>query len=77
MATAIPNVMLRSMLGIALGDRASIVEGSLHLPGLHATTTIRRDAYGITYVDASNDDELIKSLADDALANDGYRWDSL
>ena len=54
--------MLRSILSIALGQRAPIAEGTLHLPGLHAATTVRRDANGITYVDASNDEDAFFAM---------------
>jgi penicillin G amidase len=62
MTTAIPSVLLRSMLGLALGERTAIGDGPSTLPGLHAPTTIRRDAYGITYVEASNDDDAFFAM---------------
>lgn len=60
--TAIPNAMLRSMLGLALGERTPMVDGTLLLPGLHAPTTIRHDAHGIPYVEASTDDDAFFAM---------------
>jgi penicillin G amidase len=54
--------MLRALLGLALGKRTPIVAGTLRLPGLRATTTIRRDANGITYVDASVDEDAFFAM---------------
>ena len=55
------RAMLRALLGLALGERTAWpgrgVEGTLRLPGVRAPTTIRRDANGITYVDASTDED--------------------
>lgn len=57
-----PTRMLESLLGLALGPRNVVVDGTLHVPGLRTTTTIRRDAYGIAYVDASNDDDAFFAM---------------
>jgi penicillin G amidase len=54
--------MFRSLLGLALGKRAPLLEGTLRLRGLRATTTIRQDAHGITYVDATNDDDAFFAM---------------
>jgi penicillin amidase len=42
-------------LKLVLGSRLPHTRGILHLPGLHAALTIRRDAYGIPQVEAAND----------------------
>lgn len=48
---------LRALLGLALGKRLPVVDGSLRIEGVRAPITIRRDAHGIPYVEASNDDD--------------------
>jgi penicillin G amidase len=54
--------MLRSLLGLALGKRTPVFEGTLRLRGLRATTTIRQDAHGIAYVDASTEDDAFFAM---------------
>lgn len=49
--------MYPSLLRLFLGERAPVFEGTLRLQGLSASATIRRDAHGVTYVDAANDDD--------------------
>ena len=38
-----------------LGARLPQTRGTLILPGLHAAITIRRDAHGISYIEAQDD----------------------
>jgi penicillin amidase len=54
--------MLRALLGLALGERTRLLEGPLRLPGVHAPTTIRRDANGITYVEASTAEDAFFAM---------------
>lgn len=46
--------MLRSVLELTLGKRLPIVTGTIEVPGVEAPITIRRDAHGIAYVEASS-----------------------
>lgn len=57
-----PTGMLGSMLGMALGARTPVLDGRLHLHYLRERTTIRRDAHGVTYVEANNDDDAFFAM---------------
>jgi penicillin amidase len=46
---------LALLLRLVLGRRLPRVEGSLRLQGLQAPVSVRRDRYGVAYVDAQND----------------------
>ena len=43
------------LLKLVLGSRLPHTRGTLHLPGVHAPLTIRRDAYGIPQVEAADE----------------------
>ncbi|MCA9634925.1 MAG: penicillin acylase family protein [Myxococcales bacterium] len=45
----------RQIFRVILGKRAPIVGGEVVVPGIDAEVVIRRDAYGIPYIDAQND----------------------
>ncbi len=45
------------LLRLALGRRLPQVEGSMRVAGLHDALSIRRDRYGVAYIDARNDDD--------------------
>ncbi len=47
----------RLLLRSALGPRLPITSGSLRLRGVRAPLVIRRDKYGIAYIEAQNDDD--------------------
>jgi penicillin amidase len=47
--------ILRTLLGLALGRRLPVTSGDLAVPGLRGRATVRRDAYGIPYIDADSD----------------------
>jgi penicillin amidase len=47
---AVPTV-----LRVALGRRRPMVDGVMILPGLNAPVTVRRDRYGIAYIDAQDE----------------------
>src|SRR5947209_3992763 len=48
--------MLRSVLKLTLGARLPIVDGAIDAPLLREPITIRRDAWGVAYVEAPSDD---------------------
>jgi penicillin G amidase len=48
-------VQISRMVFRSLGRRLPVTEGELSLEGLHAPVTIRRDAYGVPYIDAGSD----------------------
>jgi penicillin amidase len=48
---------LRRVLRLLLGSRLPITSGSLRLNGIGAPITVRRDRFGIAYIDAENDDD--------------------
>lgn len=69
------RAMLRSLLGLALGDRRPIVEGSLRLSGLRGPITIRRDAHGIPYVEASNDGDAFFGMGFCQVQDRGFQME--
>ena len=42
---------------LLLGQRAPIVDGTLEVDGVHQPLLIRRDAYGIPYIEAEGDED--------------------
>lgn len=48
---------LRGVLRASLGARMPITSGELRVDGPKSSITIRRDAYGVPYIDAGNDDD--------------------
>jgi penicillin amidase len=54
---SIKKSRLGAVLRAALGSRMPIVEGKLVVPAIRAPITLRRDAHGVAYVEASNDDD--------------------
>ena len=49
--------VLPGLLRLALGRRLPRVEGSMRVAGLRDMLSVRRDRYGVAYVDARNDDD--------------------
>jgi penicillin amidase len=49
--------MLRRLLRLALGARLPVTDGTLRFAGPKARITIRRDAHGVPYIEAENDDD--------------------
>lgn len=47
----------KSLFRLLLGKRLPTVEGTLQVAGLQGEVTIRRDSYGIAYIEASNDED--------------------
>ena len=47
----------RLLFRLALGRRMPITSGTLAVPGIMGELTIRRDRYGIPYIEAQNDDD--------------------
>jgi penicillin amidase len=41
-------------MGLILGKRLPVVEGTIAVDGVHETVRIRRDAYGVPYINAEN-----------------------
>ncbi|MBP7179295.1 MAG: penicillin acylase family protein, partial [Moraxellaceae bacterium] len=76
----VPFLMVSLMLGLAGCDgmdlwlRSSVdkAEGEVHLQGLSAPITIRRDEYGVPRIEASNEGDLAfgvgYAMASDRLA---------
>lgn len=54
--------MFRSLLRLALGRRTALAEGVLRLSGVHAETTVRTDAHGVPYIEASNEDDAFFAM---------------
>lgn len=54
--------ILGALLGAALGHRLPITEGTLRVEGPRASVTIRRDAHGIPYIEAQNDDDAFFAM---------------
>lgn len=52
----------RAAFGALLGKREPVVDGTLRVAGGHAEVTIRRDAHGIPYVEASCDEDAFFGL---------------
>ena len=46
--------VVRSLLGLILGKRLPVVEGTIAVDGVHETVRIRRDTYGVPYINAEN-----------------------
>ncbi len=53
---------LRGLLRLALGARLPVTSGALRVPGPSARITIRRDAFGVPYVEAENDADAFFGL---------------
>jgi penicillin amidase len=49
------GTLLRGAMGLALGRRRLLRDGTLALPGLRAPITLRRDRYDIAYIEAQDD----------------------
>ena len=47
--------LVRAVFGLLLGRRLPITAGTLELPGVSEAVLIRRDGYGIPYVEAEGD----------------------
>lgn len=54
-------VAVASLLSLHHRMREAVapLDGTLHLPGLHAPVTIRRDAHGVPHIEAENLDDLL------------------
>jgi len=46
--------VIRALLGLILGKRLPITQGTIALDAVRDTVRIRRDAYGVPYIDAEN-----------------------
>jgi penicillin amidase len=57
MKVALPADSLKHVLRFALGRRLPTTEGTLAVAGLHAPVGLRRDGYGVAYIQARNDDD--------------------
>jgi penicillin amidase len=55
-------VIARSLFRLALGARLPTTEGTLSVSAIRAPVTIRRDRYGIPYIEAQNDDDAWYAL---------------
>jgi len=49
--------LVRSLLKALLGKRLPVTGGTLEVPGITGTVRIGRDAYGVVYVEADNDND--------------------
>ena len=47
--------LTKALFRLFLGQRLPIKDGTLTVPGIHQPVCIRRDAYGIAYVEAQED----------------------
>src|SRR3954454_11356650 len=54
--------LISRALRLVLRPSAPIRHGIVSLPGLHAPVTIRRDAYDVPYIEATNDDDAWYAL---------------
>jgi penicillin G amidase len=54
--------LARSLFRLALGERPARTGGTLHVDGLRAPVTIRRDEHGIPYIEATCDDDAWYAL---------------
>lgn len=66
---------LRDLLRLSLGERLPTVDGSLRVPGVRAPITIRRDAHGIAYVEASNDDDAFFGMGFCQVQDRGFQME--
>jgi penicillin amidase len=52
----------RLLLRLALGRRLPITSGELHVPGISAPVTIRRDRWGVPHIEAANEADATFAL---------------
>src|SRR6185312_13090390 len=58
----VPLSIAQNLFRLALGARLPTTQGTLRVPALRAPVTIRRDAYGIPYIEATCDDDAWYAL---------------
>jgi acyl-homoserine lactone acylase PvdQ len=49
--------LVKSIFRLLLGRRLPILDGTVEVTGIHQQVTIRRDAYGVPYIEAQNDED--------------------
>src|SRR5512145_2278119 len=49
--------LFKSIFSLLLGRRLPITSGTLKVAGIRQPVVIRRDSYGIAYIEAENDDD--------------------
>jgi penicillin amidase len=54
--------VIRSTFRLLLGKRLPIVSGDVAIPGLRAPIVIRRDRYGVAYIEAQSDDDAFYGI---------------
>jgi penicillin amidase len=54
--------MLTQLLRGVLGSRLPQVDGTIEVPAIHAPITIRRDAHGVPYIEASCDEDAFYAM---------------
>jgi len=69
--------LARSLFRLALGARLPKTEGTLKVQGVRAPVTIRRDRWGIPYIEAAHEDDAWYALGFCQAQDRGFQLETL